>query len=199
MAQYGTRAARTEIMDWWTLRDGMYEEMHEEMLNELGDEPLLREEADNELGVRIDAEAATRGAADTTLQDNIDAAQAAIDVLTGTGAGSVKKTVADSIADVVAGAPESLDTLKEISDWISGHADDAASMNSAIQENAAATRVLEGRADVLQATSDEHTEAIDGFVKSSGVQVVMYPAEANLPSVINFATGVVVAVGQVAW
>ena len=47
----------------------------------------------------------------------------------------MKKTVTDEIAKVVADAPESLDTLKEISDWISGHESDASAMNSAIQTN----------------------------------------------------------------
>ena len=48
--------------------------------------------------------------------------------------GSVKKTVDDAIAAIVASAPEDFDTLKEISDWISGHASDASSMNSDIAE-----------------------------------------------------------------
>lgn len=59
----------------------------------------------------------------------------ALETLNGDGDGSVKKAVSDGIAKVVADAPESLDTLKEISDWISGHESDAAAMNSAIQTN----------------------------------------------------------------
>ena len=59
----------------------------------------------------------------------------AIATLNGEGEGSVKKTVTDEIAKVVADAPESLDTLKEISDWISSHESDASAMNSAIQAN----------------------------------------------------------------
>lgn len=59
----------------------------------------------------------------------------AIATLNGEGEGSVKKTVTDEIAKVVADAPESLDTLKEISDWISSHESDASAMNSAIQTN----------------------------------------------------------------
>ena len=46
--------------------------------------------------------------------------------------GSVRKITADAIAEIVADAPESLDTLKEIADWIATHASDAAAMNSAI-------------------------------------------------------------------
>ena len=40
------------------------------------------------------------------------------------------------VAEIVADAPEDLDTLKEMSDWISQHEDSAAAMNSAIQQNA---------------------------------------------------------------
>lgn len=49
--------------------------------------------------------------------------------------GSVAKQVADAIAQIIADAPESFDTLKEISDWISTHTDDASAMNTLIQDN----------------------------------------------------------------
>lgn len=41
-----------------------------------------------------------------------------LNTLNGTGEGSVSKTVTDKIAEVVAGAPTDLDTLKEIADYI---------------------------------------------------------------------------------
>ena len=47
-----------------------------------------------------------------------EALQGAIDILNGTGDGSVKYTVADAVATIVAQAPEDFDTLKEIADWI---------------------------------------------------------------------------------
>lgn len=72
---------------------------------------------------------------DTAIRNLINANTAAIGVLNGTGDGSVTKTVADAIAEIVAAAPESFDTLKEISDWISTHASDAAGMNSQINTN----------------------------------------------------------------
>lgn len=46
----------------------------------------------------------------------------------------LNQTVNEAIAGVVANAPEDFDTLKEMSDWISEHEDDAAAMNSAILE-----------------------------------------------------------------
>ena len=47
----------------------------------------------------------------------------------------ITSAVAAKIAEVVANAPEDLDTLKEIADWISAHANDAAAMNTQITEN----------------------------------------------------------------
>lgn len=81
----------------------------------------------------------------TAVEGKASANETAIGVLNAdeTTVGSVKKTVADEIAKIVAGAPESFDTLKEISDWISGHANDAAAMNSAIQSNSSAITALQ--------------------------------------------------------
>ena len=63
----------------------------------------------------------------------------ALNTLNGEGEGSVKKTAKDTaiaeITKVIADAPESFNTLKEISDWISNHENDASAMNSAIQTN----------------------------------------------------------------
>ena len=47
----------------------------------------------------------------------------------------VNSTVTTEIAKVVANAPEDFDTLKEMSDWIAGHEDNASAMNSAISDN----------------------------------------------------------------
>ena len=114
---------------------------------------------------------------DTQLKASIKANTDAITVLNGEGTGSVKKTVADEIAKVVGDAPESLDTLKEISDWISSHSESAAAMNSAIQKNdsdiaelatlvgqlpegAVATTVIGYIAEAIGTSSSELTSAI---------------------------------------
>lgn len=68
--------------------------------------------------------------------------------------GSVENTVAAYITELIAGAPASLDTLKEIADWIENHADDAAAMNSQIQANAAAIA-----AETTRATAAENANA----------------------------------------
>ena len=41
--------------------------------------------------------------------------------------------IISKVAEIVAGAPEDFDTLKEMSDWIASHENSAAKMNSAIQ------------------------------------------------------------------
>lgn len=66
----------------------------------------------------------------------------------------VNSTVTTEIAKVVADAPESLNTLKEMSDWIAGHEDDASAMNSAISDNKTAITALQtGKADASNLTA----------------------------------------------
>ena len=55
----------------------------------------------------------------------------------------VNSTVTTEIAKVVADAPEDLNTLKEMSDWIAGHENDASTMNSAISDNKTAITALQ--------------------------------------------------------
>lgn len=91
------------------------------------------------------------GTDESTIKSNtkrIEANETAISTLNGTGDGSVKKAVSDGIAEVVAGAPEDFDTLKEMSDWISTHETSASAMNSAIKDNKSAITALQiGKAD----------------------------------------------------
>lgn len=56
-----------------------------------------------------------------------------VTTLEGSDAGKSARTIAaEETAKIVAGADTAFDTLKEVSDWISGHKTDAAAMNSAI-------------------------------------------------------------------
>lgn len=79
----------------------------------------------------------------TSNTKRIEANETAISTLNGTGDGSVKKAVSDGIAEVVAGAPEDFDTLKEMSDWIDSHESSASAMNSQIQDNKKAITTLQ--------------------------------------------------------
>ena len=87
---------------------------------------------------------------DTALAARVTANETAITTINGDAntTGSIAKKVNDAIAAVVSNAPDDLNTLKEISDWISGHETDAAGMNSAIQANATAI----GTAAVAEST-----------------------------------------------
>ena len=76
----------------------------------------------------------------------------------------ISSTVTSEIAKVVANAPENFDTLKEMSDWIAGHENDASTMNSAILDNKTAITALQsGKADKseIPTTVAELTDSAD--------------------------------------
>lgn len=69
----------------------------------------------------------------------------------------VGQAVTDSVAKIVAGAPEDFDTLKEKSDWISSHETSAAAMNSAISDNSVAIANHTSNSDI-HVTKEEKTK-----------------------------------------
>ena len=89
--------------------------------------------------------------------------KAAIARLNGTS--SEEGSVAYQIAQVVAGADESYDTLKEIADWISSHATDAATMNSQISTNKNDITALKGLVGET-AVATQISTAIDAALKN---------------------------------
>lgn len=92
---------------------------------------------------------------ETDRKAAVAALQSLIDILNSDSNvdGSVKKTVADAVARVVAGAPEDLDTLREIADYIASDKTGAAQMAAAISQ--------------LQTLTEKHTSDIAG--NASGV------------------------------
>lgn len=92
-----------------------------------------------------------------SLTSSVESNTAAIQTLNGTGDGSVDKKVADAVAQIVADAPESYDTLKEISDWISSHAGSAAEMNSAIQSLQTAMNDKVDKVEGKQLSTEDYT------------------------------------------
>ncbi|MCM1230097.1 MAG: hypothetical protein NC489_08190 [Ruminococcus flavefaciens] len=116
--------------------------------NNAGTEQTLHFETSSDLVLRNDGTNAedslkTAEAAIVTLNNAIAQANAALEVLRGTGDGSMAKAIADGIASVVANAPEDLNDLMEISTWIHDHEDDASGMNAKIQANATAISNLQ--------------------------------------------------------
>lgn len=59
--------------------------------------------------------------------------------------GQITAEVTAKIAELVANAPEDLDTLKEISDWITEHANSAAEMNTQIIKNQDDIKLLQNK------------------------------------------------------
>lgn len=74
----------------------------------------------------------------------------------------VTSEISTEISKIVANAPEDLNTLKEMSDWIAGHENDASAMNSAISDNASAIAELQtGKADKSEIPS------LTGYAKTT--------------------------------
>ena len=138
-------------------------------VDDLSDDVTAKDTAVN---ARVDTVAADLAAADTRLTKAItdhttdyqttkadhdarlEAAEAALTTLNGEGEGSVKKSVADGITSIVAGAPESFDTLKEMADWISTHETDATGMNTRITNNTNAISALTTRVTTAESDID---------------------------------------------
>ena len=59
--------------------------------------------------------------------------------------GQITAEVTAKIAEIVANAPEDLDTLKEIADWITEHANSAAEMNTQIIKNQDDIKLLQNK------------------------------------------------------
>ena len=88
----------------------------------------------------------------------------------------ITSAVAAKIAEVVANAPEDLDTLKEIADWIKNHANDAAAMNTQITENKNNIAALSGDAAAMNTQIIKNQDDIkllqNKIVESCPVDVV---------------------------
>lgn len=94
---------------------------------------------------------------DTALKAKVNANESAITILNGEGEGSVKKQIINEVTKIIAGAPETRDTFKEISDWIDSHADSAAAMNSQINTNKTDIAILKTLIGELPETAEATT------------------------------------------
>ena len=92
-------------------------------------------------------------------------------------AGQITAEVTAKIAELVANAPEDLDTLKEISDWITEHANSAAEMNTQIIKNQDDIKLLQNKTvescpvDVVE---DGNMHAVTSNAVAKEIQDVMY-------------------------
>ena len=98
----------------------------------------------------------------------------------------ISSTVTTEIAKVVANAPENFDTLKEMSDWIAGHENDASTMNSAISDNKTAITALQtDKADKseIPTTVAELTDSAD-YAKKTDIPTSL-PANGGNADTVN--------------
>ena len=86
--------------------------------------------------------------------------------------GQIIAEVTAKIAEIVANAPEDLDTLKEIADWIKTHANDASAMNTQINTNknniAALQTSVAGKAAASHTHDDRYFTEIEVTNKLAG-------------------------------
>lgn len=88
------------------------------------------------------------------LNEKIQTNTNAITVLNGTGEGSVYKTVSDAITELVDGADEKYDTLKEIAEYIASDTTHAATMSNDISDLKKSVNALQKTDIVSCDTSD---------------------------------------------
>jgi hypothetical protein len=125
------------------------------------------------------------------LQTQITANKDAIDVLNGDAKteGSVKKQVADAVAGVVDGAPQALDTLKEIAAWIQD-----GDVEGGAVELIERVTTAEGEIDALQTAVNTTLPAAINKAVTDLDSVVAVTAAAE--GMVNVLTGVTQADGK---
>lgn len=102
----------------------------------------------------------------------LQAVQNAVTILNGDASqvGSVAYSAAQTVAQIVAGAPADFDTLKEISDWITNNPGDAGAMNSALTELQTRMQTVEGKLGSIPGASKATT--IIGYIDEQVAEVV---------------------------
>ena len=98
----------------------------------------------------------------------------------------VTKEITNKVAEIVADAPEDFNTLKEMSDWISNHENDASAMNSTISDNKNAITALQtGKADKseIPTTVAELTDSTD-YAKKTDIPTSL-PANGGNSDTVN--------------
>ena len=148
----------------------------------------------------IDAKAAAAIYDDTALATRVSAAETAIDTLNGGASvtGSVANQVNNAVVSLVDGAPDSLDTLKEIADWIANDPTGSTSLVASVQnlQNYVGTIPTEGITattvvDYIKEQDDALDARIDDLEASvgAGVSEQITAAIKNLDSTITASAG----------
>ena len=120
-----------------------------------GDDYVTKTYLDTEIAKKADITSVPSKVSELTNDSNYQTAD------------QISSTVTTEIAKVVANAPEDLNTLKEMSDWIAGHEDDASAMNSAISDNKTAIASLQNsKADTSSVIDIDYMKRIDKCIYS---------------------------------
>jgi hypothetical protein len=100
---------------------------------------------------------------------------------------SVRAISAEEVAKLVAGAPEDLNDLKELADWLKGHETDAAAMNGAIQQNKTDIANLVALVGTLPAGTASST--VVGYIAEAvaAIGIGDYAKTAEVTAAINAA------------
>lgn len=167
-----------DIQNLTTIEQG-FEQIDNKITNDITSSiDELKDKVDNditaaitELDNKVDTEIVTaidnlETKVNTEISESITALDNKVTTSLQEQAESLKKEISDQIAKVVANSPEDFDTLKEISDWISGHSSDASAMNSIISGNTSAINqeILDRQAadTALQTNIDKKVDKVDG-------------------------------------
>lgn len=120
-----------------------------------------------------------------TVMGDIAANASAIETLNGDAQtpGSIEHTVREAIAAVIASAPTDFDTLKEIADWISGHASDATAMNTAIQSN---TTAIASNASAIASNANAIASNASAIATHESFVGASLPASTSATTVIGY-------------
>ena len=143
------------------------------------------------LSTAIESLKTTVGDENSGLVKQVAENKAAIDTLNGDK--NISGSVAYQIAQIVAGADESFDTLKEIAEWITTHKTDAATMNAQINTNKddiASLKTLVGST----AVATQIANAIDAALKDGGTD--KYALAADLTSLSDEVDGIKLKLGD---
>lgn len=143
------------------------------------------------LSTAIESLKTTVGDENSGLVKQVAENKAAIDTLNGDK--NVSGSVAYQIAQIVAGADESFDTLKEIAEWITTHKTDAATMNAQINTNKddiASLKTLVGNT----AVATQIANAIDAALKNG--ETDKYALAADLTSLSEEVSGIKLKLGE---
>ena len=113
-----------------------------------------------------------------------------IDIINGTGEGSTDKKITDAIAKLVNKAPENLNTLKELADWIELHGQEFAGVVEDIESLHTADDYINDNAARYNGAS---FVADSDKVKLKNVSLTNKEASAELPSATTEKAGVMTA------